>query len=106
MKYIEGGRIKIEDKDLLKVKNKKNENKPVLQNGTIVFCRGNNGTGSFIGIVYDNTKILELENGSDAYINSRDYLHLGDTISYWTIEKVLKTRLVIDEIIDRYREEK
>lgn len=97
MKYFEGGNLEIEDKDLLKAKNK--QEKPVLINGTIVFCRGNKGTDSFIGIVYDGSKVLELEHGSDAYINSDDYIHLGDTISYWTIEKVLKARLVIDEIL-------
>ena len=44
MTYFEGGRIEIENKDLLKVKNKKKEDKPVLENGTIVFCRGSSGT--------------------------------------------------------------
>lgn len=102
MTYFEGGRIEIENKDLLKVKNKKKEDKPVLENGTIVFCRGSSGTCSFIGIVYDSSKILELEFGSSACINSDGYLHLGDTISYWTIEKVLKTRLIIDEILEEY----
>lgn len=43
MKYFEGGNLEIEDKDLLKAKDK--QEKPVLSNGTIVFCRGNKGTG-------------------------------------------------------------
>ena len=28
--------------------------RPVLANGSIVFCKGSDGAGSFYGIVYDN----------------------------------------------------
>ncbi len=97
MEDIKIGRISIEG--LEKIISKKNS-KEKLPNGTIVYCKGNAGTSSFIGIVYDSSRVLELENGSDAYINSDDYIHLGDTISYWTIEKVLKTRLIIDDVLD------
>ena len=44
--------------------------------------------------------ILELENGSDAYINTNGYLHLGDQISYWAIERVVKAKLIIEDIIE------
>ena len=96
---MEEGRIKIEGMEKIKEPHKK-KNKKALDNGTIVYCRGNGGTGSFIGIVYNNTRVLEIECGSSAYINSNTYIHLGDTINYWTIEKVLKTRLIIDDILD------
>lgn len=98
MEVYEKGKIKIDNKISLK-EVKRNENKKILADGTIVYCRGNAGTGSFIGIVYDSKRVLELENGSNAYINSDDYIHLGDTVSYWTIEKVLSARLVVDEIL-------
>ena len=98
MEVYEKGKIKIDNKISLK-EVKRNKNKETLANGTIVYCRGNSGTASFIGIVYNSTRVLELENGSNAYINSNDYIHLGDTISYWTIEKVLSARLVVDEIL-------
>ena len=95
----EKGRIKIEGEEKIKNPHKK-KNKKVLVNGTIVYCKGSGGTSSFIGIVYDNFKVLELECGSSAYINSDTYIHLGDTISYWTIEKVLKTKLIIEDILE------
>ena len=98
MEYCDKGRTKIEG--LEKLKSKKSKNREVLSNGTIVYCKGNGGTLDFVGIVYDNSKVLELECGSSAYINSDDYIHLGDTISYWTIEKVLKTKLIIEEILE------
>lgn len=97
MKYLEGGRLEIVDSCIKK--NKKKIEKPVLQHGTVVYCKGNGGAGSFYGIVYENG-VLELECGSNAYINTREYLHLGDTIHYWTIERVIKARLVIDEILE------
>lgn len=97
MKYIEGGKLKIEEK--IEHKKKKKIEKPILSNGTIVYCRGTAGTGSFYGIVYPKG-ILELENGSDAYINTNGYLHLGDQISYWVIERVVKAKLIIEDIIE------
>ena len=77
---------------------KKKKEKPVLKAGTIVFCRGNDGTGSFYGIVY-RYGILELECGSDAYIKTNENIHIGDRISYWTIESVCKAKLVIEDYI-------
>lgn len=98
IEYYEKGRTQIEG--LEKIKKRKNKvDKEILVNGTIVYCQGNQGTGSFVGIVYDNFKVLELECGSSAYIKSNDYIHLGDTISYWTIEKVLKTKLIIEDVL-------
>lgn len=97
MKYLEEGRLTIEEKCNQKSGKKKKE-KPVLKNGTIVFCRGNDGTGSFYGIVYSGG-VLELECGSDAYIQTREYLHLGDRISYWTIESVCQAKLVVEDYI-------
>lgn len=97
MKYIEGGRIEIENK--IKFNSKKRKEKPVLPNGTIIFCRGNNGAGSFYGMVYESG-VIELESGSTAYIQKSGYLHLGDTISYWTIEKAVKAKLIIEDIIE------
>lgn len=95
---LEEGRMKFEGLEQIKEKHKK-KNKEILPNGTIVYCKGSGGTSSFIGIVYDNSRVLELGCGSSAYINSDNYIHLGDTISYWTIDKVLKTKLVIEEIV-------
>lgn len=96
MKYIEEGRIEIVEK--YNKKDKKKIEKPVLQNGSIVFCKGHDGAGSFYGIVYENG-VLELGCGSDAYIKTREYLHIGDRISYWTIEYVCKSKLIIEGII-------
>lgn len=96
MKYIEDGKVEIIERY-----NKKDEKKienPVLRNGSIVFCKGNDGTGSFYGIVYDNG-VLELECGSDAYIRTRKNLHIGDRIGCWTIEYVCKSKLIIEGII-------
>lgn len=96
MKYIEEGRIEIVEK--YNKKDKKKIEKPVLQNGSIVFCKGHDGAGSFYGIVYENG-VLELERGSDAYVKTRENLHIGDRISYWTIEYVCKSKLIIEGII-------
>ena len=93
MEYIEGGRLEIID-DIEKMK----KEKAILPIGTIVYCRGDSGAGSFYGMVYPNG-VLELENGSDAYINTQEHLHLGDKISFWTIEKVVKAKLIIKDII-------
>ncbi len=98
MKYIEEGRvgiIKRYDK-----KEKKKEEKPILKHGSIVYCKGNNGAGSFYGIVYKNG-ILELPNGSNAYIETREKLHVGDRIRYWTIEYVCKSKLIIEGIVEK-----
>lgn len=95
MEYVEKGRMKIVEN--FKTESKKQKEKPVLKNGTIVFCRASEGAQSFYGIVYSKG-VLELEYGSDAYIRKDGYLHLGDTISYWTIESVCKTKLIIEEI--------
>lgn len=97
MKYLENGRLEIVEN--YNEKDKKKKEKPVLQYGTIVYCRGNGGAGSFYGIVYENG-VLELECGSDAYINTREHLHLGDIVKYWTIEKVVKAKLIIDEVLE------
>lgn len=98
MKYIEGGKLEIfEDKKALKTI--KEKEKPVLPLGTIVYCQGSVGTGSFYGIVYPEG-VLDLENGSDVYIKTENYIHLGDTISYWTITKVVKSKLIIEDIIE------
>ena len=95
MEYVEKGRMEIVEN--FKTETKKQKKKPVLKNGTIVFCRGSGGTNSFYGIVYSKG-VLELEYGSDAYIQKSGDKHLGDTISYWTIESVCKTKLIIEEI--------
>ena len=96
MKDIEEGRIKIVEQ--YNKKDKKKIEKPVLQHGSIVYCKGYDGAGSFYGIVYENG-VLEIECGSDAYIKTRENLHIGDRISYWTIEYVCKSELIIKEII-------
>lgn len=97
MQYVEEGRLEIVEK--CSKKQKKKTEKPVLKNGTIVYCRGSEGTGSFYGIVYCGG-VLELECGSNAYIQTRDYLHIGDKISYWTIESVCKAKLIIEDIYE------
>lgn len=97
MEYIDKGRMKIVEQ--YDKKDKKKIEKPILQNGSIVFCKGHGGAGSFYGIVYENG-VLELEYGSDAYIQTKEDLHVGDRISYWTIEYVCKTKLIIEEIIE------
>lgn len=97
MEYIEGGKLEVIEN--IKMSEKRKKQKAVLPNGTIVFCRGTAGTGSFYGIVYPKG-VLELGNGSDAYINTSGYIHLGDQISYWIIEKVVKAKLVIEDIIE------
>ena len=96
MEYIEEGKIKIVEQ--YNKKDKKKIEKPVLKNGSIVFCKGHDGTGSFYGIVYENG-VLELECGSTAYIKTRENLNIGDRINYWTIEYVCKSELIIKEII-------
>lgn len=72
--------------------------KPALQDGTIVYCKGNTGASSFYGIVYENG-ILELKCGSNTCINTKEPLHIGDTISYWTIEYACKAKLIIEGIV-------
>lgn len=61
-----------------------------LKNGDIVFCRGSQGTGSFYGMYVYGIGIIELENGSTAYMPSKKELHLKEKVSYWTIEKVFE----------------
>ena len=78
MKYIEGGKLEIIEKNIKTEKKTKRE-KPVLPNGTIVYCRGTAGTG---------------------YINTNGYIYLGDQINYWIIEKVVKAKLIIEDIIE------
>lgn len=86
------GKMEIIDK----TKEKAKENK-VLSIGQIVYCKGGFGAGSFYGIVYENG-VIEIPNGSTSYINTRKTLLLGDTINYWTIEKVFKkVKLIIEE---------
>ena len=97
MEYIENGRLEIVENYTDNPKSK--QEKPVWQHGTIVYCRGNNGTGSFYGIVYSEG-VLELECGSNTYIQKHGHLHLGDTISYWTIERVCKAKLIIEGIVE------
>ena len=76
---------------------KEKEEKEPLNYGTVVFCRGHNGTGSFYGIVYEYG-VIELPYGSNAYINTNQHLHIGDSISYWTIERVCKNaKLIIED---------
>ena len=59
MEYIEEGRTNIIEQ--YSKKDKKKREKPVLQHGSIVYCKGHDGTGSFYGIVYENG-VLELNN--------------------------------------------
>jgi len=80
--------MKIEKADVEAIKEKE-----PIPNGTVVYCRGNAGTGSFYGIVYSGG-VLELEHGSDAYIRTNEPVYLGDTISYWTIEKVCNNAIL------------
>lgn len=97
MENVKEGRLEIVENYCKKAKKKKE--KPVLPYGTIVYCKGHNGAGSFYGIIYENG-VLELECGSSAYINTREYLHIGDTIKYWTIESVCKAKMIIEDIIE------
>lgn len=96
MEYIENGKLEIVEQ--IKNENNKEIEKPILPDGTIVYCRGTEGTGSFYGIVY-NKGVLELENGSEVYIYTDKYIHLGDKINYWVIEKVVKAKLIIEDVI-------
>ena len=78
-------------------KEKAKKGKEPLKYGTVVFCRGHNGTESFYGIVYEYG-VIELPYGSNAYINTNQHLHIGDSISYWTIERVCKNaKLIIED---------
>lgn len=89
---MEKGRIEI-----INNSNQKEEKKEILKCGQVVYCKGNAGTGSFYGIVYEYG-VLELPYGSNAYINTKKNLHLGDTINYWTIDKVFKNvKLIIED---------
>lgn len=85
------GRIEIIEKD-----NIEEEYKEDLPHGTVVYCRGTEGTGSFYGIVYEEG-VLELPYGSNAYIRTNEGIRLGDKISYWVIERVCKNvKLIIN----------
>lgn len=95
MQYVESEYLKITEK--VSEKEKKKIEKPVLKNGTIVYCKGHSGALSFYGIVYEYG-VLELPYASNAYINTTEYLHIGDTISYWTIEGVCDSELIIKGI--------
>lgn len=95
MEYIEEGRIKIVEQ--YNKKDKKKIEKPVLQNGSIVFCKGHDGTGSFYGIVYENG-VLELECGSDAYIKTREKLH--NSIEYLELQCIVNNR--IHDYVSKY----
>ena len=97
MRYINGGKLNIKENS--KVNKKVKIERPIIPSGTIVFCRGTSGAGSFYGMVYSKG-VLELSNGSDAYINTSDYIHLGDKISYWVVEKVVKATLTIEGIVE------
>ena len=97
MEYVEEGRTNIIEQ--YSKKDKKKIEKPVLQHGSIVYCKGHGGAGSFYGIIYENG-ILELPYGSNAYINTTNSLHIGDTINYWTIEYGCKSKLIIEEIVE------
>ena len=96
MQYVEEGRTNIIEQ--YSKKDKKKREKPVLQYGSIVYCKGHDGATSFYGIVYENG-VLELECGSDAYIRTKENLHIGDRISYWTIEYLCKSKLIIEGIV-------
>lgn len=91
------GRLKIIE-DYNK-ENLKEIEKPTLPYGTIVYCEGHDGTGSFYGIIYEYG-VLELPYGSNAYINTKEDLHIGDIIDYWTIKCVCKSKLIIEEIVE------
>lgn len=97
LRYVEEGRLEISENFSKKAKKKRE--RPVLKNGTIVYCRGSEGAGSFYGIVYSGG-VLELPLGSDAYIKTRDYIHIGDRIGYWTIESVCKAKIIIEDIYE------
>ena len=96
MNYIEDGRLKIVEQ--IKHTKKEKTESPVLKEGTIVYCRGIEGVRSFYGIVYGKG-VLDLKDGSDVYIRTDKCVHLGDRISYWTIEKVVKAKLIIEDVI-------
>jgi hypothetical protein len=89
---MENGRLKIIDN--YKEQVSKGER---LKYGTIVHCKGDNGTSSFYGIVYEYG-VLELECGSNAYINTKEPICLGKMYNYWTIDRVCKNpKLIIEE---------
>lgn len=96
MEYVEEGRTNIIEQ--YSKKDKKKIEKPVLQHGSIVYCKGHDGAGSFYGIVYENG-VLEIKYASTSYIKTKENLHIGDRISYWTIEYVCKSKLIIEGII-------
>lgn len=96
MEYVEEGRTNIIEQ--YSKKDKKKIEKPVLQHGSIVYCKGHDGAGSFYGIVYENG-VLEIKCASTSYIKTRENLHIGDRIRYWTIEYVCKSKLIIEGII-------
>lgn len=80
--------MKIEKKEVETIKEKK-----PIPCGTVVYCKGNAGAGSFYGIVYSGG-VLELENGSEAYISTNEPIYLGDIFTYWTIEKVCNSAIL------------
>ena len=80
--------MKIEKNEVETVKEKK-----PIPCGTVVYCKGNAGAGSFYGIVYSGG-VLELENGSDAYISTNEPIYLGNIFTYWTIEKVCNSAIL------------
>jgi hypothetical protein len=80
--------MKIEKKEVETIKEKK-----PIPCGTVVYCKGNAGAGSFYGIVYSGG-VLELENGSDAYISTNEPIYLGNIFTYWTIEKVCSSAIL------------
>lgn len=80
--------MKIEKKEVETIKEKK-----PIPCGTVVYCKGNAGAGSFYGIVYSGG-VLELENGSDAYISTNEPIYLGNIFTYWTIEKVCNSAIL------------
>ncbi len=91
MKNRDEGRIEIIEKNSAEEKYHED-----LPHGTVVYCKGIDGVGSFYGIVYEEG-VLEIPYGSNAYIRTKQGIHLGDMISYWRIEKVCKNvKLIIN----------
>ena len=92
----------MEDRDAVRIEiidrsNIEEEYMEDLPHGTVAYCRGTSGTGSFYGIVYSEG-VLELPYGSNAYIRTNEGIHLGDMISYWRIERVCKNvKLIIND---------
>lgn len=86
------GRIKIIEND-----NPEKEYMEDLPHGTVVYCKGTNGAGSFYGIVYEEG-VLEIPYGSNSYIRTNEGIRLGDIIGYWRIERICKNvKLIINK---------